>query len=368
MDHAANDDATTGADEYQARLARAEDEIRDLQRRVERLENHHRLASLPERQSSGDHHHISSTAAQGQDAKYRPGSVPAERKQHEIVIAIGLEAVQSDDDGRRLVAHAFVHAPEELRDHFRVEGNLLDELLGSTRDRVIEVGADKTVSPGWDRATLTWHPIDFGQFDYMAGLATNLQDEIHAHAGHWAAQIASRAGVPFGDGAIVANVIPLPTDRPLTLISQVVDLAGVAFGLLTGHALVAIASFKSLVHKQLVHSVASAIEQSLFEQADNDKPLRGGSPDREPIVVQVPVSHRVPESARGRAAPAGGSTDREPKVHPAPVSHGVPESARGRAAPAGGSTDRELKVKRTRTDRGIPRSEQMPPQSPGTGR
>lgn len=370
MDHAASDDATTGADEYQARLARAEAEVRDLQRRVERLENQHSLASQPEHQPSGDHHQVSSAAAQGQLAKHKPGSDPIERKQHKIVIMIRLDDIQSADGCRRLAAHVFVHAPEELRDKFRVEGNPLDELLGSTRDRIIELGVDRVLSPDWDRATLTWHPTDFGQFDRAAALATNLQDRIHVEAGQWVAQMASHANVPapvpFGDGTIVARVIPLPTDRPLTLISEVVDLAGVAVGLVTGHVPLAITSFKSLVHKQLVHSVANGIKRSFSEQTNNERTPPGGSPHREPKRIPAP-KRKGRGSPPEPAARSGGSPHHEPERMPVPEGYEGPGSYPGTIARSGGSPGRGPRVKRTPPGHRAPGSERkMPP--PGTRR
>jgi hypothetical protein len=197
-------------------------------------------------------------------------------EQPKVAITIFINAVRAGH-GHRLEADGFVHAPEELRGMFpeKVEDHSLAELIRQVQDKVIELGVGNETKPIWDRAIVRWHTTDFGRFNRMGVLVSNLQNGSHVQVGQWIAEAGVRAKIPTdvtGKGsAIVAAVVPLPTDQPLTRTSEIMKIVGTVIGLAAGHALFTIASFKSLLHEQLVHFLARTISESLRQRVKVSK-------------------------------------------------------------------------------------------------
>jgi hypothetical protein len=225
---------------------------RDVKREPsEQQEERHREERRSEGGVTGNEPPTEGRSVQGQDA---------------VVMAV-LVSVVPHGKGLALEARIVVAAPPEYVDWAEARPQRLrkdaEQLIKEAHDRLAERFADAITANAWQAATANWRVIDFGGFDSAAERVAALDGWTHEQAGMWLAPSAEAAGMPAdfagGAGALIGYAIPLPADKVLGDLSQIIRVAGIVVACMTGHVAWAIASTKSLAHEELVKDMAKLL-------------------------------------------------------------------------------------------------------------
>jgi hypothetical protein len=228
-----------------------------------------------------------------------------------------------------------------------VRGIRGSSVTGLTRDTAADYVAQKISDAAFASTDTWWIVSDPRGFDWTAQKVGRAQlglhrlligDRVEAVWG------AFSGGPAPGAVADIASAIPLPVDEPLGFIKQLVDVAGMAVGVLAGFPVLTTACCKSFLHDQLTRGVAWGVRQVIQGPANPDRegrpgrpaPLQPATPGRP--VPAGPVQHpapvlalKSPRSSRRPAPPQpatpGGPVPAGPVQHPAPVQHAAPVPA-----------------------------------------
>ena len=142
--------------------------------------------------------------------------------------------------------------PKDLRDHY-------PHLLKALREKVEDSAIKSAANPAWDVLTQKWQTTDRGNFAEVSDRIRDLDQGMFGAA-------MSSIGVPGPVEAALVFVVPLPFDEDLAELATLGDVLGIAFALTTGHALMACASLKSLMHEGIIRLFKEAIKEALEEQ------------------------------------------------------------------------------------------------------
>jgi hypothetical protein len=193
----------------------------------------------------------------------------------------------------------------------RIRGS---DVGGLTRDTAASYVAQKISDPAFASTDSWWVVSDPRGFDWAGQAVGTAQEGLHRLLlGDPIEAVWGAFGGGPAPGAVadIASAIPLPVDEPLGFIKQIVDVAGMAVGVLTGFPVLTTACCKSFLHDQLTRGIARGIH----------------------YVVQGPDTP-APTVSRGRPAAPGPATRKAPGRVPPPP----PTVSRGRpAAPERGT-------------------------------
>jgi hypothetical protein len=265
------DDGGSGTNDDRNRLAEVERQLAELRAEVEQLrEDVRRLSGgtgeMPDRgpQRSADAQpNVVLTAfvsVAGRPRRAESGSGIVVPLKSTVVVTAPAELWREWETG--------VPPPGPLGD---LACRLLDEVqegvLEGVRKGVPEWLAERfaqiAIDPVWEPASRDWHVTDIGGFEAAARSFSDLDTWSHSAVASWVTDVGNAIGMPGamanGAGAVIGLAVPLPFDQPLKELSQVIQVAGVAFGIVTGNAPLACASLKALAHDQLIDLVAREV-------------------------------------------------------------------------------------------------------------
>jgi hypothetical protein len=188
-------------------------------------------------------------------------------------------APSADRDTRieRSVAVITARTPGELTTA------VADYLAGTTIDGMFPVLTD------------TWVARDPGGFGAGALALDRAEDGIHQFLlGVPAASVGKALGAPVAVAAVADGVtgkLPLPVDGPMEFITTLVEIAGMAAGLVAGVPVLTTASCKALVHDQFTRFAAQKAALAAVP-APGSAPEPDGPQDR---LAAVPAPGSAPE-------------------------------------------------------------------------
>ena len=132
-------------------------------------------------------------------------------------------------------------------------------LLEALREKVKDSAISSVAGPSWDVLTQKWRTTDPGNFAGVSDRVRDLDEDMFRVA-------MNSIGVPGPVEAALVFVVPLPLSKPLGELAVLGDVVGIAFALMTGHALMACASLKSLAREGIIQLFKEAIKEALDKE------------------------------------------------------------------------------------------------------
>jgi len=186
-----------------------------------------------------------------------------------------------------------------------------------TEDTVADYMAQKISDPVFAYTDRWWIVSDPGGVGAAAGAVESARQGMHKLLlGNPAQAVCEKLGVPFPDiaGGVAAQ-IPLPIDAPFGFIKQLLQVAGMAVGMLAGFPVLTTACCKSFLHDQITRRVARGIRQVVLDPIMRGVPTRqpvappaappeSADPGRRPAWPGVPARLRVPAAKSTLGSPA----------------------------------------------------------------
>ncbi len=206
-----------------------------------------------------------------------------------IALRIGAFSSRTDPSAWEILVEVTIHLPAsesdqqptplrlrftgDLRQAGEASVNLTEELI----DKQVE---EKSFDPAWELLVtgLNWHVVDSGKFDAAARFASGVDDRAHLLLKSGVGVLTSPVGGPAATVATtLSGAATLPIDEPLSMASTMLNLFGVAIGLLFGLHPLAIQSFQSLLRNQAKEMMTTAIDHAI-ERAFPPDPSPGPAP------------------------------------------------------------------------------------------
>jgi hypothetical protein len=195
------------------------------------------------------------------DRTFHPGSQQPDRSEHESA-----RPLTADYHARWVLERTVIPVPSSD----------VSYLIGV--EAVDEYLAEKIIDPAFEVISDMWIVHDPGGFDAVAQADYGMQRGLHRLLlGDRTRAVCGELGVP-GPGADVAGGIAaeirLPIDGPLNFIKLLLQVAGMAVGMLVGLPVLTTACCKSFLHDQLTRMMARGIGAAIRDLAavDDSRP------------------------------------------------------------------------------------------------
>jgi hypothetical protein len=124
--------------------------------------------------------------------------------------------------------------------------------------------------PAWKTVSQRWVADGSAGFDAAAATVADFDADLHnILLNRPVQQFSSWAGAPGPAAAVlggVAGAADLPVDRPLGAVTRIIQVGGIVVGMASGHAILASACFKSLVHDTFIEGLTRGIENTLTKR------------------------------------------------------------------------------------------------------
>jgi hypothetical protein len=124
--------------------------------------------------------------------------------------------------------------------------------------------------PVWKTVSQRWVADGSAGFDTAAATVADFDADLHnILLNRPVQQFSSWAGVPGPAAAVlggVAGAADLPVDRPLGAVTRIIQVGGIVVGMASGHAILASACLKSLVHDTFIEGLTRGIETTLTKR------------------------------------------------------------------------------------------------------
>jgi hypothetical protein len=211
--------------------------------------------------------------------------------------------------------------------------------------------AGKTIDGMFPVLTDTWVARDPGGFGADALALDRAEDGIHQFLlGIPAASVCKALGAPVAVGGVAENMtaeLPLPVDGPLQFITTLVEIAGLAAGVVAGIPVLTTAICKALVHDQFTRFVAQKAVLAAVP-SPGSTPERDGPQDG---VAAVPPPGSTPE----RDGPQDGVTARTSVATPATAESRASRQGLRAVGPSNPSEIKPVKARSSRSRASRPR-------------
>lgn len=150
---------------------------------------------------------------------------------------------------------------------------------GRIADAFDEYAAKQAGDPVFEIISDRWAVRDPGGFNALAQADAGVQEGLHQLLLGAPTEAVCRAfGIDGPGSALIRGIaceVALPVDRPLRTIKQLLEVAGMAAGVLLGMPVVSTACFKAFAHDQLTRTLARGVGEVVQDVLRTDAPAQG---------------------------------------------------------------------------------------------
>lgn len=238
----------------------------------------------------------------------------------------------------------------------RAEERLGRQVEAATAHSTAEAIGD----PVWKTVSQRWVADGSAGFDAAAATVADFDTDLHnILLNRPVQQVSSWAGAPGPAAAVlggVAGAADLPVDRPLGAVTRIIQVGGIVVGMASGHAILASACFKSLVHDTFIEGLTRGIENTLTKRGVT-RAAAAGRPATERAAEPRPAADR---DAAHRDAADRAIADRAAALRRAAADRAA--AARRAAADRAAAEERAAadQAKRAAEERSAPRPDREP--------